>query len=175
MQPLLAAGLLIGVGRSSYVPNSGREPLAFGRREAGALACERGGAAPPPHPPPRPPRAATPAADSRARSVSPAELEQSSAQRLEGLRRYVSCIGGHGPHGSVGRALLDGWVARSEVRKAGSTAGTVDTYFFNPEGKKFRSRVDVARFLGLEPPAPPPKKRQKADKGGGGAQCGAPA
>ena len=64
----------------------------------------------------------------------------------------VSCGGREG--------LVDGWYTRTEVRQAGSTAGSCDTYFFSPAGKRFRSRVEVARHFGLDqggaraPPAP---------------------
>ena len=47
--------------------------------------------------------------------------------------------------------MIDGWYSRIEVRKEGASAGTFDTYFFAPEGRRFRSRAEVARFFGLEP------------------------
>ena len=39
--------------------------------------------------------------------------------------------------------MLDGWWAVTEVRKEGRTAGTTDTHFHSPEGRRFRSRADV--------------------------------
>jgi hypothetical protein len=35
------------------------------------------------------------------------------------------------------------------MRTSGTTAGTWDSYFFNPEGKRFRSRQEVMKALGL--------------------------
>ena len=43
-----------------------------------------------------------------------------------------------------------GWYARTEARKAGNSAGTYDTYFFAPDGKRFRSRAEIARHFKLE-------------------------
>ena len=36
------------------------------------------------------------------------------------------------------------------MRKGGGTAGTFDTYFFAPTGKRFRSRAEIARYFQLE-------------------------
>ena len=46
--------------------------------------------------------------------------------------------------------MVDGWTTKTEVRKEGSSAGTSDTYFINQNGKRFRSRTEIARFFGLE-------------------------
>ena len=37
------------------------------------------------------------------------------------------------------------------MRSQGDTAGTYDIYFRSPNGKKCRSRADVARPVGLTP------------------------
>ena len=46
--------------------------------------------------------------------------------------------------------MLDGFESRTETRKMGSTAGTSDTYWYAPSGKKFRSRAEIARHLKLD-------------------------
>ena len=38
------------------------------------------------------------------------------------------------------------------VRKRGKTAGTTDSYWTNPDGKRFRSIKEIERFLGYELP-----------------------
>ena len=46
--------------------------------------------------------------------------------------------------------MVDGWHTKTEIRREGNTAGTSDTYFFNPSGKRFRSRAEIARYFELE-------------------------
>ena len=55
---------------------------------------------------------------------------------LDQLGRYVQMCGGD-------VSWVEGWDVRSEVRRGGATEGTWDTYFFDPRGKKFRSRAEV--------------------------------
>ena len=51
--------------------------------------------------------------------------------------------------------MVDGWYTKTEFRKEGATAGTYDTYFFSPQGKRFRSRAEIARWFSLTAaPAP---------------------
>lgn len=58
--------------------------------------------------------------------------------------------------------LPKGWTVQWTERKSGVTAGREDAYFISPEGKKYRSQVEVKRFLGMD--APPPKsKKRKSD------------
>jgi hypothetical protein len=45
--------------------------------------------------------------------------------------------------------MVQGWSARIESRVKGNYEGTYDVYFFSPEGGRFRSRAEVARFFGL--------------------------
>ena len=82
--------------------------------------------------------------------------------------------------------ILDGWYAKTETRRQGTSAGSTDTcvcplpsrptpvlvllssprplsrgsYFFHASGKRFRSRSEVARWLGLDTAAPPPKQKK---------------
>jgi uncharacterized membrane protein len=75
-------------------------------------------------------------------------------QLITGLAEYLETCGG-----SPG--MVDGWYTRTEVRKGGGTAGTFDTYFFSPTGKRFRSRAEIARYFELE--AAPAKSSKSLD------------
>ena len=68
---------------------------------------------------------------------------QRSAHLLKTLSEYLENCGGS-------RSMVDGWYTRTEYRKDGATAGTYDTYFFTPSGKRFRSRAEIARYFHLE-------------------------
>ena len=46
--------------------------------------------------------------------------------------------------------MLEGFESRTETRRVGNTAGTSDTYWYAPNGKKFRSRAEIARHLKLD-------------------------
>ena len=69
------------------------------------------------------------------------EAERSSAQ-LAALAEYLEACGGSA-------SMVDGWYTKTETRSTGSTAGTYDTYFFHPSGKRFRSRAEIARYFRL--------------------------
>jgi len=87
-------------------------------------------------------------------SASEAGSADRDRELIAGLGEYlVSCGGAEG--------LVDGWYTRTEVRKGGGTAGTFDTYFFTPAGKRFRSRAEIARFFQLE--AAPAKSAKSQD------------
>jgi len=164
MQPLLAANVLHGGGVSSYTPSAGRQPLAYGCGGSGLLACERGvpsrpappGAArsdtasssrpapPPPAPAARVPKRAAGGAPKAPRPPPEPNNTAASRRAIAALTAHICACGGTAE-------LLAGWFAHSEVRKEGATAGTSDTYFFTPEGKRFRSRAEVARSFGLDP------------------------
>ncbi|XP_077862355.1 methyl-CpG-binding domain protein 2-like [Saccoglossus kowalevskii] len=45
-------------------------------------------------------------------------------------------------------ALPKGWKREEVIRKSGLSAGKSDVYYFSPNGKKFRSKPQLARFLG---------------------------
>ena len=80
-----------------------------------------------------------------------AVLGEISGRRFSSLVEYLCSLGGDG-------ALVEGWATKTERRMTGNSAGTFDTYFFAPNGAKFRSRVEAARHLGLiGNGAPPPK------------------
>ena len=60
------------------------------------------------------------------------------------LAAYVGLCGGHAPD------VERGWQVSVESRLTGNSAGTYDVYYFDPRGRRFRSRTEVVRFLGLE-------------------------
>lgn len=45
-------------------------------------------------------------------------------------------------------ALGPGWKRREAFRKSGATCGRTDTYYQSPTGEKFRSKIELSRFLG---------------------------
>jgi hypothetical protein len=45
--------------------------------------------------------------------------------------------------------LPTGWRVEGKTRKSGKSAGTVDYYYYDPHGKKYRSQVEVQRALAL--------------------------
>jgi len=45
-------------------------------------------------------------------------------------------------------ALPSGWKREEVTRKSGLSAGKCDIYYFSPSGKKFRSKPQLARYLG---------------------------
>ncbi|XP_069630535.1 methyl-CpG-binding domain protein 1-like isoform X3 [Haliaeetus albicilla] len=45
-------------------------------------------------------------------------------------------------------ALGPGWKRREAFRKSGATCGRTDTYYKSPTGEKFRSKIELSRFLG---------------------------
>jgi len=81
------------------------------------------------------------------------------AAMLGALAEYISCCGGDGNY------VLSTFSATLEYRKEGSTAGTSDIYYFNESGRRFRSRADVARALGLVPLTGGPGQRSKPTSG----------
>ncbi|KAM8982904.1 methyl-CpG-binding domain protein 2-like [Ara ararauna] len=45
-------------------------------------------------------------------------------------------------------ALPPGWRKEEVIRKSGLSAGKSDVYYYSPSGKKFRSKPQLARYLG---------------------------
>jgi len=77
--------------------------------------------------------------------------EDITAEHLPKLEEYVVSCGGDA-------SMVAGWYMKKDVRADGCSAGTTDLYFFDPLGKKFRSRAEIARHLQLE--GAPAKKRK---------------
>ncbi|XP_048459952.1 methyl-CpG-binding domain protein 2-like [Rhincodon typus] len=44
--------------------------------------------------------------------------------------------------------LPPGWKKEEVIRKSGLSAGKSDVYYYSPSGKKFRSKPQLARYLG---------------------------
>lgn len=70
---------------------------------------------------------------------------------------FPSGSAGPGPRGSRATesgkrmdcpALPPGWKKEEVIRKSGLSAGKSDVYYFSPSGKKFRSKPQLARYLG---------------------------
>lgn len=95
------------------------------------------------------PRSRTPGSASSAPAepkkpkVVHADESERSAHLLRGLSDYLENCGGSA-------SMVNGWYTRTEFRKVGATAGTYDTYFFTPTGKRFRSKAEIARYFDLE-------------------------
>ncbi len=94
------------------------------------------------------------------RDTPPPQPAQHAAL-LEALSAYL--------RGCGGASLPPGWRAEVKTRGSGASAGHVDVYFLSPDGKRCRSRLEVARHLGLagaasQPSAPsaPPLARRRA-------------
>lgn len=64
-------------------------------------------------------------------------------QALEQLAEFVESCGGS-------QAMVAAWHTELFDRSTGRSAGGTDRYFFDGDGKKYRSRAEVARALGLE-------------------------
>ena len=72
--------------------------------------------------------------------------ERDNDEVLRLLQVYITGCGGR-------EGALDGWSTYCETRKSGTTEGTTDQYFVARNGKRFRSRAEVARHLRLDPAA----------------------
>lgn len=73
---------------------------------------------------------------------------------LDQLQEYVRKLGGD---------LGGEWKCRAQIRDIGSRAGSIDTWFTSPQGDVYRSKVAVARGLGLETSSGPSKPRAPRD------------
>jgi hypothetical protein len=107
-----------------------------------------------------------------------ATVQSIEAEQLSKLREYIESLGGR---------LDGGWRCRANIRDFGSRAGSLDTWFTAPHGETFRSKVAVARGLGLDtggapkpraprrpvdPDRPRPVRPPKPPKSEGGAAEG---
>ena len=68
--------------------------------------------------------------------------DPAAEENLAVLRTYVEKCGGEG-------SAIAGWTTELYSRSIGNSAGTTDRYFFDTTGKKFRSRAEIVRALGL--------------------------
>ncbi|KOO53197.1 myb domain-containing protein, partial [Chrysochromulina tobinii] len=90
-------------------------------------------------------------------SFDPAQEAERSVKLLASLAEYLENCGGS-------TEMINGWYTKTEFRKEGATAGTYDSYFFNAQGKRFRSRAEIARHFNLEP-APVKRETQQPAQG----------
>jgi len=81
-----------------------------------------------------------------------ADGEKHGRCKLETLAEYLEERGGS-------KDLVTGWTTSTEIRKTGNSAGSSDSYWFSPEGTRFRSMAEVARHFQLGPPKD--QKKQK--------------
>jgi hypothetical protein len=92
-------------------------------------------------------------------------VEDRNRACVEALERYVVACGGSADlvkNWTVTRGVRESrrWRRRDahptqatvETRKEGDTAGTYDVYYFDPAGKRYRSRAEVARAFFLAVP-----------------------
>ncbi|KAJ8415630.1 hypothetical protein AAFF_G00426100 [Aldrovandia affinis] len=47
-------------------------------------------------------------------------------------------------------SLPPGWKKEEVIRKSGISAGKCDVYYYSPTGKKFRSKPQLSRYLGIK-------------------------
>ena len=99
-----------------------------------------------------------------AKYVACAALDRtrSTADPFEALVAYITAYGGD-------EDMVRGWEVRTDVRVGGATAGRPDLYFISyPEGKRFRSKAEVARHLGVLPRGQGGKERGNQPQAKGG-------
>ncbi|KAJ8598867.1 hypothetical protein CTAYLR_010465 [Chrysophaeum taylorii] len=79
------------------------------------------------------------------------EDDTGAAAAMEELARFVESCGGEA-------SMVASWRTEVYTRSTGRSAGDLDRYFYDEAGKKYRSRAEIARALGL---AGAPAKRVK--------------
>ncbi|CAJ1408365.1 unnamed protein product [Effrenium voratum] len=77
----------------------------------------------------------------------PVPCQDAKRPRLDDVAALAKYLAQRGKH-----VQLQGWTARTEVRKTGNSAGHADLYWFSETGRRFRSMAEVARHFGLEEP-----------------------
>lgn len=83
---------------------------------------------------------------------------QPQGNLLESLVQFIQDCGGDGD------IIRSHWRVEVETRKGGATANKAETFFYNEQGRRFRSKNDVARSLGLDPPNRPVQMRRVSSK-----------
>lgn len=92
-------------------------------------------------------------------------IRKDTDKLLEKLRDEVAQLDG---------TLEEGWTVKANVRTGGATAGTYDVYYIAPNGKRYRSRTEVFRALGLIEGGPVSAGKRSA-AGSGAKRSGKPA
>ena len=100
-------------------------------------------------PPPPGSRASTPTPggaprDDAADDASAAALAAAHKEKL------AAAVEQHG----VGREVIDQWEVRLFARQTGSQGGPFDPQYVSPDGRRFRSRAEALRHLGLQESKP---------------------
>jgi hypothetical protein len=76
---------------------------------------------------------------------------------LQELAAFVEANGG-------GASALAGWSCRVVTRTSGTCVGVTDNYYRSAKGKQLRSRLEVARYLGLDVTRVISRKRGRTDE-----------
>ena len=92
---------------------------------------------------------------------------------LQSLAEYLCSLAPPGSGPAV-FATLQTWSTQQVPRKAGSTTGQLDTYYVSGDGKRFRSRTDVARHFGLVVRTPRVAKDKAEDGSPSGEKAAKP-
>ncbi|KOO22550.1 swi snf matrix actin dependent regulator of subfamily member 5 [Chrysochromulina tobinii] len=88
-----------------------------------------------------------------AQRVADADSPERSEKLLASLAEYLETCGGSAE-------MIIGWYTKTGwYNKQGATEGTTYSYFINTQGKRFRSRAEIARHFNLE--AAPAKREYK--------------
>ena len=74
---------------------------------------------------------------------------------LHQLKVFIAKSGAH---------LDPAWSVSVAMRTQGASAGTIDATYWSPDGKRYRSRVEVARAVGVLPWVPPKKPKGEPRK-----------
>ena len=82
----------------------------------------------------------------RERSAHSSGYPRESRPESESLRLLYLFLEGCGASAKDSK----GWTTKLDLRKDGVTAGTTDLYFISREGKRFRSRAEIARYYELD-------------------------
>ena len=136
-------------GRADKAPPAEKRAAARARqrrlaRRDAAAAGSRGATPPPPGE-----RAPTPTNGGAPRddATDGASAAALAAAHKEKLAQAVE------EHG-VGRELIEEWEVRLVARQTGSQVGHFDPQYVSPGGKRFRSRAEALRHLGLQESKP---------------------
>ena len=85
----------------------------------------------------------SPESKPKSKRVQPQKVSTTPKQALASLKQYIE---------TTCRGTLQGnWIAKVTRRKTGRDAGHHDVTYFDPNGKRYRSKIQVARSLNLHP------------------------
>ena len=85
----------------------------------------------------------SPESKPKSKRVQPKKASTTPKQALASLKQYIE---------TTCRGTLQGkWIAKVTRRKTGRDAGHHDVTYFDPNGKRYRSKIQVARSLNLHP------------------------